>query len=148
MSDEFQESGLQFRFTPLDEARLEIDSLHEYIEGHRRAVRHAVEVTLKHFAGFNLGSFEAKTELAKMVMAVLEENHLRVECTVCGAPAIIRCLQSGNSKTGVFLFDHYLDTGRTFHGGLTAFPRVNVVDAPKRRKNRNGGNIDPKSPIQ
>ena len=36
-------------------------------------------------------------------------------------------------KHGVFVYDHYLESGRTFHGGPTTVPLIRVVNKPVRR---------------
>jgi hypothetical protein len=103
------------------------------IEVHQQAVRRSIESTVRSLAGVNCRSFEANRALAKSVQDLLAENGLRVACCECGQPSILRCQRAGNSKTGVFQFDHVLSGRRTFHGGSSSFPLVAVVPSPPRR---------------
>jgi hypothetical protein len=93
-----------------------------------------LERQLLTFAGWSFGTLEDNQAFAGRVHELLDQFGLRVSCPQCGAPAILRCQNTGNSKTGVFLFDHTLESGRTFHGGPTSFPRVSLVARPIRRK--------------
>jgi len=106
------------------------------IDRYQAAIGRAVEDTVRGFAGLNCGSLEANRILAKSVQELLAENGLRVVCPECGQPAILRCQQAGNSKTGVFQFDHVVSGRRTFHGGASSFPLVGVAAAPPRRRRR------------
>lgn len=93
-----------------------------------------LEQKLSAFVGWSFGTLEDNQAFASRVHELLDQFGLRVTCPQCGAPAILRCQNAGNSKTGVFLFDHTLETGRTFHGGPTSFPRLTLVARPSRRK--------------
>lgn len=130
--------GIERRFlatrAPLAPAIQALESVGEEIQHHQQAIRHSIEQKLAAFCGWNFGTLAENQVFAARVHELLESNGLRVECPECGAPAILRCQGAGNSKTGVFLFDHYLETGRTFHGGPTTFPGVKVVAKPPRRK--------------
>lgn len=130
--------GIERRFlatcAPLGSAIRALESVREEIQHHQLAIRRSIELALEAFRGRNFGTLAENQAFAARVHELLEANGLRVECPECAAPAILRCQGAGNSKTGVFLFDHYLETGRTFHGGPTTFPRVKVVAKPPRRK--------------
>jgi hypothetical protein len=39
----------------------------------------------------------------------------------------------GNATAGAFVFDHYLDKVRTFHGGRSTLPRLFLIAKPPRR---------------
>ena len=106
------------------------------VEAIQKQIRDHIEHSLEQLAGQNFGSLEANQSVAKQVHALLDGKGLRVQCSECGAAAILRCQKAGNSKTGAFMFDHYLETGRTFHGGQTTFPKLVVVDKPPRRKSK------------
>jgi predicted RNA-binding Zn-ribbon protein involved in translation (DUF1610 family) len=112
----------------------QIATCRQEIELHQVAVRRSIENTVRGLAGLNCGSFEANRAAAKSVQQLLAENGLRVACPDCGEPAILRCQRAGNSKTGVFQFDHMVAGRRTFHGGATSFPLVTVTPAPPRRR--------------
>ncbi len=140
MTESDQDSAeISFRLNAIAAAHLAFGDMRRDIEGYRDAIRRSIEITVRHFAGSNFGSIEENQEFARMVMALLEEHHLRAKCTVCGAPAIIRCIKAGNSTTGAFSYDHHLDGGRTFHTGSSSFPEVTLVPKPTRRKNGHNG---------
>jgi hypothetical protein len=130
--------GIEERFlgnlAPLQPALVNLAATRAEIEAFKQAIMVSLEVTLNSFAGWNFGSLQNNRTFAKSVQELLDSNGLRVECPECGAPAILRCQSAGNSKTGAFLYDHYLDRGRTFHGGPTTFPRLKLVPKPPRRK--------------
>ncbi|MFK7736819.1 MAG: hypothetical protein AB8B50_12360 [Pirellulaceae bacterium] len=93
----------------------------------------SIEQTLQQFHGWSFGSLRENQALAKLIHQLLDSHGLRVQCPECGNPAILRCLRAGNAKHGAFVFDHYLETGRTFHGGPTTVPLIKVVKKPARR---------------
>lgn len=132
--------GMQRCFAePQDQHLLATATLQEVtraVEEIQVQIRRRIEESLQGFAGQNFGSLPANQSVAKQVHALLDSKGLRVKCPECGTPAILRCQNAGNSKTGAFMFDHYLDTGRTFHGGQTTFPALEVVSKPPRRKAR------------
>ena len=104
------------------------------IEAFKEAISRSMEVTLNSYTGMSFGSLRNNQTFTRTVHELLEGYGLRIACPECGAPAILRCQSAGNSKTGVFLYDHYLETGRTFHGGPSTFPRVKIVPKPPRRR--------------
>lgn len=106
----------------------------ELVEEIQNRIRDQIEQTINLFAGQNFGSLAANQAVAKQVHSLLESKGLRVKCPECGAAAILRCQKAGNAKHGAFMFDHYLDSGRTFHGGQTVFPSLEVISKPPRRK--------------
>ena len=81
------------------------------IESFKHAIQVSLEVTLNSFAGSNFGSIQNNKTFARSIQELLDSNGLRVACPECGSPAILRCQSAGNSKTGVFLYDHYLENG-------------------------------------
>lgn len=130
--------GIQLRYlgsaAPLQPAMINLAAAKSEIETFQEAIRTSLEVTLNHHAGWNFGSLRNNQTFTKAVQQMLESYGLRVACPECGAAAILRCQPAGNSRTGVFLYDHTLDRGRTFHGGPTTFPQVKLVPKPPRRK--------------
>lgn len=106
------------------------------VEAIQQQIRDHIERSLQQLAGQNFGSLEANQSIAKQIHTLLDSKGLRVRCSECGAPAILRCQKAGNSKTGAFMFDHYLEAGRTFHGGQTTLPQLFVVDKPPRRQSK------------
>lgn len=132
------ESGIQHGFEQADQplmlALSVLQQTSQDVEAIQRQILVRIEQTLQQFVGKNFGSLAANQAIAKQVHTLLDSKGLRVRCPECGSAAILRCQNAGNAKTGAFMFDHYLDTGRTFHGGQTTFPEVSVVPKPARRK--------------
>ena len=97
-------------------------------------IRLTLEQHLSTFSGWNFGSLAGNSAFAVRVQELLDQFGFRVICPQCGSPAILRCQNTGNAKSGVFLYDHTLDSGRTFHGGPTSFPKLSLVPRPARRR--------------
>lgn len=133
LGDQLQR-GLDQAEQPLHRAIGTLDETERTIETLQDQIRQQLEKSIQALAGTNFGSLAANQEVAKRVHTLLDNKGLRVRCPECGTPAILRCQKAGNSRTGAFMFDHYLDTGRTFHGGQTTFPLVTVTNKPPRRK--------------
>lgn len=112
-----------------------MEQLEQEIESYQLSIQRSIETRLRQFQGWTFGSLAENQQFAKMVHKILDEHGLRVRCPECGHASILRCLNSGNSKHGVFVFDHYLEGGRTFHGGPTTFPAITVIGKPARRAN-------------
>ena len=102
----------------LDQVRLETI---RKIEGH-----------LISLSGSRMDSLQGNQMLAKSLHQLLDSHGFRIRCPECGEPAIMRCLAAGNSQTGSFVFDHVLSHGRTFHGGRSSVPKLEVVAKPSR----------------
>lgn len=130
--------GIELRYlgssAPLQPALVNLEATRSEIDAFKDAIRRSLEVTLNNYAGMSFGSLRNNQAFTRAVHELLENYGLRIACPECGAPAILRCQPAGNAKTGAFLYDHYLESGRTFHGGPTAFPAVRVVPKPPRRR--------------
>ncbi|MGN6133030.1 MAG: hypothetical protein ACTHOU_00965 [Aureliella sp.] len=111
----------------------QVRQLGEEIGVLQQQIRRAIEARIQQFHGWTFGSLEENQRFAKMLHQLLDNHGLRVECPECQHPSILRCLRAGNAKHGVFVYDHYLDSGRTFHGGPTTVPLLRVVTKPLRR---------------
>jgi hypothetical protein len=129
--------GIERRFLasecPLTLALADLERASRCVQAYQQQIRNSLESSLQALAGRNFGALQANQAVARRVHELLESMGLRVQCPECGAPSILRCQRAGNAKTGVFLFDHYLESGRTFHGGPTTFPAVRVVPKTPRR---------------
>ncbi len=129
--------GLRRRMTlPAATSKLaseHLDLLTNEVERLQQEIVKQIETKLLSFGGWAFASLADNQAFAKMVHQLLDSHGLRVACPECGNPAILRCLRAGNAKHGAFVFDHYLDTGRTFHGGSTTVPVLHVVKEPARR---------------
>ena len=129
--------GLKRRMAmPLAQVQRAVAELHK-LSSDLTILQQQIQVTLENrlaqFQGWSFGSIAENQEFAKLLHQILDSHGLRVVCTECGHPAILRCLRAGNAKHGVFVFDHYLDSGRTFHGGPTTVPTLKVTAKPARR---------------
>ncbi len=124
---------IQLPAASMTQASAQIQQLEGEIEAYQLSIQKTIEARLRQFQGWTFGSLAENQQFAKMVQKILEEHGLRVRCPECGNASILRCANAGNSKNGVFVFDHYLDSGRTFHGGPTTFPAITVVPKPARR---------------
>jgi hypothetical protein len=117
------------------QATMAVDQLKDEIRSYEESLKRSMESRLKQFQGWAFGSLAENQAFAKMVHELLDQHGLRVRCPECGHAAILRCIKAGNSRHGVFVFDHYLPTGRTFHGGPTTVPVLNLIAKPHRRAN-------------
>ncbi len=117
----------------IEQATHQLDQLVSETEALQQQIRNHIETRLQQFHGWTFGSLDENQRFAKMVHQILDAHGLRAQCPECGHPAILRCLGAGNAKHGVFVFDHYLESGRTFHGGPTTVPLIRVVAKPARR---------------
>jgi hypothetical protein len=104
--------GIQIRFlrksAPLQTALDRLAHAQQEMNTIQLSIRETLERHLALFAGWNFGSLDKNQAFANRIHELIDQYGLRVVCLQCGAPAILRCQNSGNSKAGVFLFDHYL----------------------------------------
>lgn len=117
----------------IGQAAEQLKQLGDEVHSIQQQIRRTIEIRLQQFFGWSFASLVENQEFAKQVHLLLDSHGMRVECPECGNPAILRCLRAGNAKHGAFVFDHYLDSGRTFHGGPTTVPLIRVVPKPARR---------------
>ncbi|MFN3191347.1 MAG: hypothetical protein ACE361_12555 [Aureliella sp.] len=117
----------------LQQAIEQVNELSSEVKTLQQQIVASIEKRLQHFRGWSFSTLRENQAFAKLIHRVLDSHGLRVECPECGNPAILRCLRAGNAKNGAFVFDHYLDSGRTFHGGGTTVPLLKVVPKPARR---------------
>ncbi len=117
----------------LQQATQQLEQIVTQAESLQQQIRATIETRLQQFHGWSFGSLDENQQFAKSVHQILDSYGLRVQCPECQNPAILRCLGAGNAKHGVFVFDHYLESGRTFHGGPTTVPLIRVVPKPARR---------------
>ena len=108
----------------------------------QRSIRTMISAKLKRFVGQSLGSIEENRKLVDAIARMLDSHGLRVQCSECGHPAILRISPRGSSN-GVFVFDHTIEGRRTFHGGKGRMPEIRLVNKPPRKKSGGG-----KSPTQ
>ncbi len=99
----------------------------------QREIRLAIQAQLAQMSGRTLGSIDANRELARSIQEMLDAHGLRVRCTHCGHPAILRVSPRAGAAAGVFVFDHTIDGRRTFHGGRVLMPEIRLVAKPARK---------------
>ncbi len=111
--------------------QMAIDVLHQ-----RRRLCQELTEKLGSFSGQALATLEDKQAFVRAIHTLLDDNGLRLECPTCGEPAILRCMKTGNSLQGCFLFDHRVGGKRTMHGGRNEIPSLVVTDKPVRAKRK------------
>lgn len=116
------------------EAEQAMSELDQELNRLQRSIRMAIQGQLAKMAGRSLGSLALNQRLAESIHQLLDSHGLRVQCSECGHPAIMRVSPRGESSTGVFVFDHTVDGRRTFHGGRGAVPQIRLVVKPPRKK--------------
>ena len=105
----------------------------------QRTIRLTIQAKLAKLAGRSMGSLEQNRQLAKSLHELLESHGLRVMCSECGNPAILRVSIRRGAADGVFVFDHTIDGRRTFHGGRTTLPVLHLMAKPVRQVRREAG---------
>lgn len=105
----------------------------------QRTIRLAIQSKLAQLAGRSMGSLAQNRQLAKSLHELLDGHGLRVMCSECGRPAILRVSPRRGSADGVFVFDHTIDGRRTFHGGRSTMPELHLVAKPVRQPRRVAG---------
>lgn len=115
-----------------------LGSLRREMNRLQREIRIAIQSQLAQMRGLSLGSIEANRELANSIHEMLDAHGLRVRCTQCGHPAILRVSPRAGAPAGVFVFDHTIDGRRTFHGGRGTLPELHLVAKPRRKQRSNG----------
>lgn len=128
------EQRLLRRSAPLSPALEQLsEASNRAVELHE-SIRVELQRRLAPFENWNFGSLADNQAFVTRVHELLDQFGLRVRCPQCGSAAILRCQNAGNARHGSFLFDHTLDSGRTFHGGSASVPRLELVPRPARRK--------------
>ncbi|MEM9369461.1 MAG: hypothetical protein AAGD07_26115, partial [Planctomycetota bacterium] len=109
----------------LAELRIELNRI-------QRATRIMIQNRIQSLEGRSCDTLEANQELAESLQALLESQGLRLQCSECGHPAILRVSPRKGSPRGAFVFDHTINGRRTFHGGAGVVPR-RLVDQSQSR---------------
>lgn len=115
------------------EADQTLRELEQDINRLQRTIRLTIQAKLRQFAGVAFDSISENQALVDSIAKLLDSHALRVRCSECGHPAILRVSPRGKSH-GVFVFDHTIDGRRTFHGGKSCMPEVFLVAKPPRKK--------------
>jgi hypothetical protein len=104
------------------------------VAAHREAIRRTLQRVVQEMRGLRAENLQHGRDVARRIHQLLDANGLRVTCPQCGAASILRCQAGGGGA--LFVFDHTLESGRTFHGGVPELPRLEVVAKPRRRAGR------------
>ncbi len=118
----------------IEAAGAALDELHLELNRLQRTIRQAIQSHLGRLAGRSLGSLELNQQMVQTVHDLLEGHGLRVQCSECGHPAILRVSPRAGIEHGVFVFDHTIQRRRTFHGGRSVMPELRLVTKPARKK--------------
>ncbi len=102
----------------------------------QRTIRLTIQAKLSGLQGRSCGTLEANQALATALHELIDGQGLRVQCSECGHPAILRVSPRKGSPRGAFVFDHSIDGRRTFHGGAGVVPELRLVSKPTRRGKR------------
>lgn len=113
-----------------------MDQLQRELNRLQRAVRLAIQTQLSSLTGKSFQDIKQNRALAESIHQLLDSHGLRIQCTECGHPAILRVSPRPSIPSGVFVFDHTLDGRRTFHGGSSTVPEIKLVAKPPRKKPR------------
>ena len=116
-----------------------LTELQEELNRLQRTIRLAIQAKLAPLAGQSMGSLDLNQKLAKSLHELLDSHGLRVMCSECGHPAILRVSPRQGLVSGVFVFDHTIDGRRTFHGGRSTMPQLHLVAKPTRQPRREAG---------
>ena len=101
----------------------------------RERTREKVQKVLDALSGQDFPSLEARKAIATEIRVALDRVGLRLKCPQCSLPAVLRAVRAGNSRNGVFQFDHPSGGSRTTHKGSSVFPNgLTVTDAPVDRR--------------
>ncbi len=120
------------------EAKVAMAQLDQELNRLQRAIRLAIQAQLSTMEGRTMGDLQQNCNLADSIHRMLESHGLRIQCSECGHPAILRVSPRKGSANGVFVFDHTIEGRRTFHGGRSAVPPIRLVAKPPRKKNAPG----------
>ena len=116
------------------EAHEAMNELQRELHRLQRAIRLAIQDQLAKLTGRSLGNLDQNRQLAASIHELLDSHGLRLRCSECGHPAILRVSPRDGSAHGVFVFDHTIDGKRTFHGGKGSVPTIRLVAKPPRKK--------------
>jgi hypothetical protein len=120
--------------TPGTDAAATLTELEQELNRLQRSIRLTIQGQLAKLFGTSLESLEHNQKLAESIHQLLDSHGLRVQCSQCGHPAILRVSPRAGIAHGAFVFDHSLQGRRTFHGGGATVPEIRLVAKPPRKK--------------
>ncbi|MFG0267945.1 MAG: hypothetical protein ACF8AM_22740 [Rhodopirellula sp. JB055] len=99
----------------------------------QRTVRLTMQEKLQGLVGQSLPTLEENRELARSIQKMLDAHSLRIRCPQCGHAAILRVSPRKGMPGGAFVLDHTIDGKRTFHGGSSSVPPIQLTAKPERK---------------
>ncbi|WDQ17466.1 hypothetical protein [Rhodopirellula sp. P2] len=120
------------RYEP-DEPGQMLKSLQWELNRIQRTVRHTLQSKLQGLVGQSLSSLNENRELASSIQKMLDTHSLRIRCPQCGHASILRVSPRKGMPGGAFVLDHTIDGKRTFHGGSSSVPPIQLTAKPERK---------------
>lgn len=99
----------------------------------QRTVRLTLQSKLQDLVGQSLSSLNENRELANSIQKILDTHSLRIRCPQCGHASILRVSPRKGMPGGAFVLDHTIDGKRTFHGGSSSVPPIQLTAKPERK---------------
>ncbi|WP_236696594.1 hypothetical protein [Rhodopirellula islandica] len=99
----------------------------------QRTVRQTLQSKLQGLVGQSLSSLNENRELASSIQKMLDTHSLRIRCPQCGHASILRVSPRKGMPGGAFVLDHTIDGKRTFHGGSSSVPPIQLTAKPERK---------------
>ncbi|EKJ99849.1 hypothetical protein RBSH_04933 [Rhodopirellula baltica SH28] len=99
----------------------------------QRTVRLTLQSKLQGLVGKSLSSLNENRELANSIQKMLDTHSLRIRCPQCGHASILRVSPRKGMPGGAFVLDHTIEGKRTFHGGSSSVPPIQLTAKPERK---------------
>ncbi|PHQ34312.1 hypothetical protein CEE69_16690 [Rhodopirellula bahusiensis] len=99
----------------------------------QRTVRLTLQSKLQGLVGQSLPTLSENRELANSIQKMLDTHSLRIRCPQCGHASILRVSPRKGMPGGAFVLDHTIDRKRTFHGGSSSVPPIQLTAKPERK---------------
>ena len=117
----------------LSQVQTELRKAHESIANKLQAVLHDL-------AGVTFSSNEDAAATTRLVQELMQHLGKRAKCPNTGEACNLRCTQAGRrTKISTFQFERFLAGKRTVTAAFTAFPEVQLTDAPPDRRREKTG---------
>ncbi|MEM9586310.1 MAG: hypothetical protein AAGA03_03440 [Planctomycetota bacterium] len=126
---------------PMTAAETALAELERELNRLQRSIRQAIQAKLREFEGRTMGDLAANREMVTTIHRLLDGHGLRVRCSECGHPAILRVSPRKGMANGAFVFDHTIEGKRTFHGGSSVMPSLLVTSKPIRNASGSQGSV-------
>lgn len=99
----------------------------------QRTVRLTLQSKLQGLVGQSLSTLKENRELANSIQKMLDTHSLRIRCPQCGHASILRVSPRKGMAGGAFVLDHTIEGKRTFHGGSSSVPPIQLTAKPERK---------------